>query len=103
MFKIICLKVLMQKSLTMATRSKGKKKAGAKTNGKNTEKSNGGKSKGSKKSRRSGGKARFTMDIFNEEVMENAYYTCHNIMDVLKCRGFPWPETQKKKKGKKKK
>ncbi|XP_067207491.1 small lysine-rich protein 1 [Linepithema humile] len=91
----------------MATRGKGKKKAGAKTNGKNNEKSakggNGGKNKGSKKSRRSGGKARFTMDIFNEEVMENAYYTCHNIMDVLKCRGFPWPEAQKKKKGKKKK
>lgn len=90
----------------MATRGKGKKKAGAKTNGKNNEKNakgGNGKNKGSKKSRRSGGKARFTMDIFNEEVMENAYYTCHNIMDVLNCRGFPWPEAQKKKKGKKKK
>ncbi|XP_014299632.1 small lysine-rich protein 1 [Microplitis demolitor] len=62
---------------------------------------NGGK--GSKKTKRSGGKSRFTMDIFNEEVMENAYYTCHNIMDVLKCRGFPWPEAQKKKKKKGKK
>lgn len=84
------------------TRGKSKKKTGAK-NGKNNEdnaKNNGGKSRGSKKSRRSGRKARFTMDIFNEEVMENAYYTCHNIMDVLKCRGFPWPEAQKKKKGK---
>jgi hypothetical protein len=88
----------------MTRRGKSKKKTGAK-NGKNNEKnakSNGGKKKGSKKSRRSGGKARFTMDIFNEEAMENAYYTCHNIMDVLKCRGFPWPEAQKKKKGKKK-
>ncbi|XP_011880782.1 PREDICTED: small lysine-rich protein 1 [Vollenhovia emeryi] len=87
----------------MATGGKGKKKAGAKTNGKNNGKgSKGGNGKGSKKSRRSGRKARFAMDIFNEEVMENAYYTCHNIMDVLKCRGFPWPEAQKKK-GKKKK
>lgn len=85
---------------------KGKKKVGMKTNngknGKGNKSSNGGKSKGSKKSRRSGGRARFAMDIFNEEVMENAYYTCHNIMDVLKCRGFPWPEAQKKK-GKRKK
>jgi len=88
----------------MTRRGKSKKKTGTK-NGKNNEKNakgNGGKKKGSKKSRRSGGKARFTMDIFNDEVMENAYYTCHNIMDVLKCRGFPWPEAQKKKKGKKK-
>lgn len=92
----------------MATRGKSKKKSvGAKANGKNNGKDakggNGGKSKGSKKSRRSGGKARFAMDIFNDEMMENAYYTCHNIMDVLKCRGFPWPEAQKKKKARRKK
>lgn len=92
----------------MAMRGKGKKKGvGTKANGKNNGKGakggNGGKTKSSKKSRRSGGKARFAMDIFNEEMMENAYYTCHNIMDVLKCRGFPWPDAQKKKKGKKKK
>ncbi|XP_011160933.1 small lysine-rich protein 1 [Solenopsis invicta] len=88
----------------MATGGKGKKKTGTKTNGKNNGKSSkgNGKSKGSKKSKRSGGKARFAMDVFNEEVMENAYYTCHNIMDVLKCRGFPWPDAQKKK-GKRKK
>lgn len=91
-------------------RGKGKKKIaknnsknGKKTskNGKNGKNNNGNKSKGSKRSRKSGGRAKFTMDIFNEEVMENAYYTCHNIMDVLKCRGFPWPEAQKKKKKKK--
>lgn len=92
----------------MATRGKSKKKStSTKTNGRNNGKGakggNGSKSKGSKKSRRSGGKARFAMDIFNDEMMENAYYTCHNIMDVLKCRGFPWPEAQKKKKAKRKK
>ena len=89
-------------------RGKNKKKM-AKNNGKNEKKgrngkhsknNNGGKNKGTKRSRKSGGRAKFTMDIFNEEVMENAYYTCHNIMDVLKCRGFPWPEAQKKKKKK---
>lgn len=89
-------------------RGKNKKKP-VKNNGKNGKKSkngkdnNGGKSKGAKKSRKSGGRTKFTMDIFNEEAMENAYYTCHNIMDVLKCRGFPWPEAQKKKKKKGKK
>lgn len=102
----MCVKILVDQKTNchkMATRGKGKKKTGPKSNGKNNGKEgNGGKSKGTKRSRRSGGKARFTMDIFNEEVMENAYYTCHNIMDVLKCRGFPWPEAQKKK-GKRKK
>ncbi|XP_017753005.1 PREDICTED: small lysine-rich protein 1 [Eufriesea mexicana] len=91
-------------------RGKGKKKI-VRNNGKNGKKgknskngkNNGSKNKGTKRSRRSGGRAKFTMDIFNEEVMENAYYTCHNIMDVLKCRGFPWPESQKKKKKKGKK
>ncbi|XP_076749481.1 small lysine-rich protein 1 [Xylocopa sonorina] len=89
-------------------RGKGKKKM-AKNNGKNEKaknskngkNSNGGKNKGTKRSRKSGGRAKFSMDIFNEEAMENAYYTCHNIMDVLRCRGFPWPEAQKKKKKKK--
>lgn len=83
-------------------RGKSKKK-NAKSNGKNgkdSKNNNGAKSKGTKRSRKSGGRAKFSMDIFNEEVMENAYYTCHNIMDVLKCRGFPWPEAQKKKKKK---
>ncbi|XP_017884049.1 small lysine-rich protein 1 [Ceratina calcarata] len=84
-------------------RGKGKKKHNEKNgkrgkNGKNGKNNNGDKSKGAKKSRKGGGRAKFTMDIFNEEVMENAYYTCHNIMDVLKCRGFPWPGAQKKKK-----
>ncbi|XP_014262517.1 small lysine-rich protein 1 [Cimex lectularius] len=48
-------------------------------------------------------KSRCQVDIFNEHAVENAYYTCHNVMDVLKIRGFPWPEAaKKKKKGKKK-
>lgn len=47
-----------------------------------------------------GGKAkpRCNVDIFNEDAMQNAYYTCHNVQDLLKCRGFPWPGAQKKKK-----
>ncbi|XP_014211292.1 small lysine-rich protein 1 [Copidosoma floridanum] len=74
---------------------KGKKKAGTKKNGKN---GNGKAAKKSRSSRRSANKSGFPMDVFSEEAMENAYYTCHNIMDVLYCRGFPWPDAQKKKK-----
>lgn len=79
---------------------KGKK---SKKNGKNGAKSSTkGKSKGSKKtsrgSKRSAGKTRFTMDVFSDDAMNNAYYTCHNVMDLLYNRGFPWPDLQKKKK-----
>ena len=42
------------------------------------------------------------VDIFNEHAMMNAYYTCHNVQDLLKNRGFPWPELAKKKKKSKK-
>lgn len=42
--------------------------------------------------------SRIQVDIFTEAAMENAYFTCHNIQDLLKWRGFPWPELQKKKK-----
>ncbi|KAI4489640.1 hypothetical protein M0802_010899 [Mischocyttarus mexicanus] len=91
----------------MTTKGKVKRK-GSNSNNKNNDKSakgnnNGKKSKGTKRTKKTGGRIKFTMDIFNEEAMENAYYTCHNIMDVLKCRGFPWPEAQKKKKKKGKK
>ncbi|KAJ8894686.1 hypothetical protein PR048_007351 [Dryococelus australis] len=43
-------------------------------------------------------KPRFHIDIFNESAMENAYYTCHNVQDVLQSRGFPWTQALKKKK-----
>lgn len=43
------------------------------------------------------------VDIFNEHAIINAYYTCHNVQDLLKIRGFPWPELTKKKKKKSKK
>lgn len=42
--------------------------------------------------------ARCNVDIFTEAAMENAYTTCHNVQDLLKWRGFPWPDAQKKKK-----
>lgn len=54
----------------------------------------GGGGGGKKKSK----SARCTVDIFTEAAMENAYTTCHNVQDLLKWRGFPWPDAQKKKK-----
>ncbi|KAF7268836.1 hypothetical protein GWI33_018180 [Rhynchophorus ferrugineus] len=72
-----------------------------KTKNKNADK---GKKKGAAKSRKGGGKksrsksSRCNMDIFTEAAMENAYTTCHNVQDLLRWRGFPWPDAQKKKK-----
>lgn len=50
------------------------------------------------KTRKEGKKSRNLVDVFNECAMDNAYHTCHNVQDLLKCRGFPWPQAQKKKK-----
>ncbi|KAI4459141.1 small lysine-rich protein 1 [Holotrichia oblita] len=69
---------------------KGKKKP--KNNGE--KKKAGGRKAGSGRSK----SARCTVDIFTEAAMENAYTTCHNVQDLLKWRGFPWPDAQKKKK-----
>lgn len=80
---------------------KGKKKK-IKTN-KNGDK-NKNKKKGSKPKKTGGGRkarskgARCTVDIFTEAAMENAYTTCHSVQELLKWRGFPWPDAQKKKK-----
>lgn len=73
------------------------------------------KGKGKGKKGKAGKSSKFQGDIFSESAMENAYYICHNLMDVLKvrrwsdlnflmkinilqARGFAWPESQKKKK-----
>jgi len=78
-------------------KSKGSKKAGGNGNG-------GGKAskerKGRKKRKSGSGKMRCGADIFSAGAMENAYYTCHNVQDVLYNRGFPWPDAHKKKKKK---
>ncbi|CAH0554000.1 unnamed protein product [Brassicogethes aeneus] len=78
---------------------KAKKKKPKNNKPKNGEKK--GKKKGAKvkKSGRKGrSKSGCNVDIFTEVAMENAYVTCHNVQDLLKWRGFPWPDLQKKKK-----
>lgn len=76
---------------TASKGSEGKKAVGDGDGGDGGGRKKLGSAKGSK----------FQGDIFNEGAMENAYVVCHNVQDLLKVRGFPWPEA-KKKKGKKK-
>jgi len=42
------------------------------------------KGKGKGKKGKAGKSSKFQGDIFSEAAMENAYYCCHNLMDVLK-------------------
>ncbi|XP_055710602.1 small lysine-rich protein 1 [Phlebotomus papatasi] len=83
----------------MAGKNKKKRNSKDSTDGQGDgeEQRRGSKSK-SKKSSSKSKSGRFQGDIFNEAAMENAYYVCHNVQDVLKSRGFAWPEAQKKKK-----
>lgn len=66
------------------------------------EEGNGSTKKGKKGKKGGKGGKSFQGDILSDSAMENAYYICHNLMDVLRVRGFPWPDLgKKKKKGKK--
>ena len=47
---------------------------------------NGGKKGKKGKKGKAGKSSKFQGDIFSEAAMENAYYVCHNLMDVLKVR-----------------
>lgn len=82
---------------------KSKKKKNSISNGGGADKKKAKKpaAKGGKRSGKS--KNRCNVDIFTEAAMDNAYYVCHNVQDLLKIRGFPWPDAQKKKKKGKKK
>ncbi|EDV93245.1 small lysine-rich protein 1 [Drosophila grimshawi] len=82
-------------------------KSKKKRNSKDSTSSNAGSGEGDDKKKKEGaggskkkagvGKS-IGCDIFNDAAMDNAYYVCHNVQDVLKSRGFPWPDGQKKKK-----
>ncbi|XP_029472816.1 small lysine-rich protein 1 isoform X2 [Rhinatrema bivittatum] len=66
-------------------------------------KGKGKKGKG-KKSGKGGGKAPIPeVDILSPAAMLNAYYISHNAADCLVFRGYPWPGSTKKGKGKKRK
>ncbi|XP_046879008.1 small lysine-rich protein 1 isoform X1 [Hypomesus transpacificus] len=56
----------------------------------------------SSKKRSSSAKSTQTeVDILSPAAMENVYYISHNAVDCLEFRGFRWPASAKKKRGKK--
>ncbi|KAH8383432.1 hypothetical protein KR009_008597 [Drosophila setifemur] len=80
-------------------------KSKKKRNSKDSTSSNAGSGEGEEKKKKEGGGKKkggvgksIGCDIFNDAAMDNAYYVCHNVQDVLKSRGFAWPDGQKKKK-----
>ncbi|KAJ8981543.1 hypothetical protein NQ317_009802 [Molorchus minor] len=80
----------------MAGKGKKKKVKNNKNGDKNKKKAGKSKKAGGRRGRIKS--ARFNVDIFTEAAMENAYSTCHNVQDLLKYRGFPWPDAQKEEK-----
>lgn len=86
----------------MAGKGKGKKKE-------KKEKAEGGEDK--KKGKKGGGggrgkkgksKGRCNVDMLTDAAMNNVYYACHNVQELLQARGFHPPDfNKKKKKGKK--
>lgn len=83
----------------MPGKGKGKKKekkekkekedAGEKKKGK---KAGGGRGKKGKS------KGRCNVDMLTEAAMDNVYYACHNVQELLAARGFHPPDFNKKKK-----
>lgn len=72
-------------------KSKGKKQdsaAGGDDEGAENGDANGAakKGKGKGKKGKAGKSSKFQGDILSDSAMENAYYICHNLMDVLKVR-----------------
>ncbi|XP_067324504.1 small lysine-rich protein 1 [Anolis sagrei] len=64
-----------------------------------------GKGKGKRKGKKGkkGKKAAAEVDILSPAAMLNLYYIAHNAAAGLEFRGFPWPDSPKRKKGKKRK
>lgn len=57
----------------------------------------GGASKGKK------GKGKVGGDMLSEASLNNVYYGCHNVQELLEAKGYTHPEFVKKGKGKGKK
>lgn len=87
----------------MAGKSKGKKKE--KKEKKEKDEGGGDKKKGKKsgggRGKKGKSKGRCTIDMLTEAAMDNVYYACHNVQELLAARGFHPPDfSKKKKKGK---
>ncbi|KAL0832267.1 hypothetical protein ABMA28_001714 [Loxostege sticticalis] len=79
----------------MAGKGKGKKKEKKEDGGDEKKTKKGGRGKKGKS------KGRCNVDMLTEAAMDNVYYACHNVQELLAARGFHPPDfTKKKKKGK---
>ncbi|CAB3222300.1 unnamed protein product [Arctia plantaginis] len=82
----------------MAGKGKGKKKDSKGVEG-GEGNDEGKKEKKAKKKGKSKGKC--NVDMLTEAAMNNVYYACHNVQELLQARGFHPPDyAKKKKKGK---
>lgn len=80
----------------MAGKGKGKKKE-------KKEKDEGGDKKKAKKAtggrpKKGKAKGRCNVDMLTDAAMDNVYYACHNVQELLAARGFCPPDFNKKKK-----
>ena len=79
----------------MAGKGKGKKKE-------KKDKEEGGDKKKTKKGggrpKKGKAKGRCNVDMLTESAMDNVYYACHNVQELLQSRGFHPPDFNKKKK-----
>ncbi|XP_028168216.1 small lysine-rich protein 1 [Ostrinia furnacalis] len=79
----------------MPGKGKGKKKEKKEEGGDEKKAKKGGRGKKGKS------KGRCNVDMLTEAAMDNVYYACHNVQELLAARGFHPPDfTKKKKKGK---
>ncbi|KAF2350434.1 hypothetical protein FHG87_018812, partial [Trinorchestia longiramus] len=46
------------------------------------------------------GRSGALVDVLSDVAQHNAHYICHNVQDLLSCRGYPWPLGQGSKGGK---
>lgn len=57
--------------------------------------------KGAVRVKKGKAKGRCNVDMLTDAAMDNVYYACHNVQELLQARGFHPPDySKKKKKGK---
>ncbi|XP_013188151.1 uncharacterized protein LOC106133092 [Amyelois transitella] len=66
--------------------------------GKGKKKDEGGEKKAKKGKGRKGKSKGCHVDMLTEAAMNNVYYACHNVQELLQARGFCPPDFNKKKK-----
>ncbi|XP_064292218.1 uncharacterized protein LOC128672465 [Plodia interpunctella] len=67
--------------------------------GKGKKKEEGGEKKAKKGGKGKKGKSKgCNIDMLTEAAMNNVYYACHNVQELLQARGFCPPDFNKKKK-----